>query len=119
MDTHQIRLTGTAEVPEAVDDSKYILIAGEFEVHDISKKPDQEGSYKYTYKLMPIRLAKLEESGEKVRLKTKNSNSTKIRFAVMQESKKRPTDLDENQFYDTFSERLLGRLPEVLDLLNL
>jgi hypothetical protein len=119
MDTHQIRLTGTAEVPEALDDSKYILVAGEFEVSDISKKPDQEGGYKYTYKLFPIRLVKVEESGEKIRLKTKSRNSTKIRFAVMQEARKRPTELDETQYYDTFSDRLLGRLPEVLDLLEL
>lgn len=120
MDTHQIRLTGTAEIDSTLDDSKYILIAGEFDITDTSKKPTEEG-YQYTYKLYPLRLAQVSESGEKIRLKTKNSNSKRIKGAIWNEQKKRQefADMDEETYYNLFADRLIAELSSVLDYLKL
>ena len=116
---HQIKLTGVAEIPHPLDRNKNYLIAGEFEETSRTEVDAKDGSVITTYKLKPLRLAEVSESGKKIRLKTKNSNSTRVRWAVMKEGLSRKPEIESEDYYDRFSEALLKELPGVLDFLGL
>jgi hypothetical protein len=115
---HQIKLTGVAEVMGPLDRNKNYLIAGEFEETSRTETDAKDGTLITTYKLKPVRLMKIEDSGEKVRLKTKNSNSTRIKGAIWHLSSRKP-EMDSEEYYDIFTERLLKNLEGVLNYLEL
>ena len=81
----------------------------------------KNGDTLITYKLAPVRLMQVDEAGEKIRLKTKNPNSVRIRAAVFREQAKRPRHLnaDQDLYYDMFADKLISNLGAVLDLLEL
>lgn len=118
MDTHQIRLTGLAEIPSPLDEEKNVLLAGEFELLDINKRDEKDGSWKYTYKLKPVRLGQIDSAGNKIRLKTKNSNSTRLRWAIISYAEKNFPDLNSEQYYDTTIDGIIANLENIINNLK-
>lgn len=118
--THIIKFTGQAEVPFAPDENKDYLFAGEFS--ELSRTKNQDTG-DMTYKFAPLRLATFDEAGAKIRLKTKNSNSVRIRAAIFKAQQERTgyIDMDSEAYYDAFTNKLTfpENLQAVLDLLNL
>jgi len=76
------RFSGTAELSTAFDESKNHIIAGEYEITDVNKKDNNDGSFTYTYKAKPVKLMELKEGGKKVIIKTKGSHSQRLRGAI-------------------------------------
>ena len=113
--TYQLKFSGSAEIEFLPDENKDYVIAGEWS--EISRTISDDLT---SIKMAPLRLATVDESGEKVRLKTKNKNSVRIRAAVLRAHPNRKTDLhDSDLFYDEFTNRLTSNIEEVLTLLDL
>jgi hypothetical protein len=120
---HQLKFTGTAEIPFALDRDRNYTIAGEFE--EISRTETQgDDEIITTFKVAPLKLMAINDAGEKIRLKTKNKNSTRIRAAIYRAQQERTgffLTQDREEYYDAFTNKLVQpeNLQAVLDLLNL
>ena len=98
------------------------MIAGEWEQVSYTGTDLKNGDTLITYKVAPVRLMQVDEAGEKIRLKTKNPNSVRIRAAVFREQAKRKPEIasaDQDLYYDMFADKLIQNLGAVLDLLEL
>lgn len=110
--TYQVRFGGTAELPRPLDDNKNHIFAGEFEVTDVNKKDNKDASFTYTYKVKPIRLIKQEEGDKKVRLKTKNSNSVRLKGAIWHIN-------PEEEYYDKVMNGIIANIDGIIKFLDL
>ena len=120
MDTeHQVKFSGSAEIPFPLDRDKNYVLAGEWEEVSRTETDLKNGSVMITFKVKPVRIATVDEAGKKIRLKTKNANSVRIRGAVFREQEKRQSDVDRDLYYDMFTDRLIENLPAVLSSLEL
>jgi hypothetical protein len=120
---YQVKFTGIAEIPFPLDRDKNYNFIGELEEISRTETDQKDGTIVTSYKMAPIRIA-LEEGGERIHLKTKNSNSQRIRAAVYRAQQERhPTFVtqDSGEYYDTFTNKLVHpeTLQSILDLLEL
>lgn len=112
MNTHQVKFSGVAELPGPLDDDKDHIFAGEFEITNTDNKNNNDGSHTYTYKLKPLRIIQQLEGDKKIRLKTKNSNSTRLRGAIWHIN-------PEEEYYDRVMNAIIGNLEGVIKFLGL
>lgn len=116
-----IQFSGKIEIPEQVDEDKYLLVMGEFDFNDVKYKPTGEGSYDRTYNISPIRL-ELKSGDSKLFGKPKKRGSQRLRGAIWHEYNKLPTQtqevLDFEDYYDNIINKIIVHLPEVVDMLG-
>jgi len=118
MDSHEIQITGKAPIDGKLDDTKdYSIAYKRLGVRSIVRTPlEENGDYKYTYKLE--NLADLTAIGEDRIIQGKNkSNSKRLRNRCWIYSN--DLGLEPEDFYDKFTASLIDKFESVVDFLNI
>ena len=118
MDSHEIRILGSSPIDGKLDDTQdYSIAFKRLGVRSIVRTPlEENGDYKYTYKLE--NLADLTIIGQDKILQGKNkSNSKRIRNRCWIYSSDLGTDPE--AFYDKFCSKLIERFEDVVNFLEL
>lgn len=112
-----IQFTGKLEIPEEIDEDKYVLVMGEFDFNDVKYKPTGEGSYDRTYNISPIRL-ELKSGDNKLVGKPKKRGSQRLRGAIWHEYQKLTNPIEFEDYYDQLINKIIVHLPEVVNMLG-
>jgi len=112
MDTHFIKLTGTAEVPENLDENQYYTVGAEIDYVNSKKTPNHDGSNTWTHTWKINRLMTADRQGKKMPAKVKGSLSTTWRKVLWHR------DPDED-FYNKVMSAMIAEPDKVLEALNI
>lgn len=118
MNQHEIQIIGKAPVESSLDDTKdYSIAYKRLGIRSIVKTPlEENGEYKYTYKLE--NLADLTIIGQDKVIQGKNkSNSKRLRNRCWIYSN--DLGIDNEKFYNDFSSKLIEKFDSVVEFLEL
>ena len=115
--SHQIRLTGSFEIPNALEiDISYPFVF-EGDVISISKHSNENGEYEFVYKIKPLNGSVIMESGQKViKLIDKKKQSVKLRAQLAAIALDR--GLEPEAFYEATLVKFRHYTMEILDFLE-
>ena len=116
MNEHCIKLTGKFSIPQALDIDKSYDIRLKGGIVSISKESQEDGSYEFTYKLVPEFGEVEKDNGEIVKLKDRKHQSVKLRQQlefIAQERNEEP-----QEFYETQMINIRHFLPQLLDYIE-
>jgi hypothetical protein len=103
MDEYEIRLAGTAEIPEQLDSEQEYVIATRMAVDNIKVKPLGDGSSKFTFICKPTAYVDIEKTDKSILRGKPSKWSQKLRYIVEGE-------VD----YDKFMPYLLSQLDDLI-----
>lgn len=83
MNNHILKIKGSAELPEALQDETEYIIKVRGTTDGVSRDPNYDGTYSYTYKF-GLETAEIELQGGKIaKVVRKGSQSQKLRAMIL------------------------------------
>lgn len=79
---HQLKITGSAELPEALELDHTYLLGLEADCQSISKHSNNNGTAEYVYKLKLLKASIEKDSGQRIQTKDTRKQSQKLRQAI-------------------------------------
>jgi len=113
IDKYLIKLnTFTADLDEPIDRDKRTLITTEVDCYEVSEKDNVDGTFNQIFRCKVNGSTIIKQGDNKpILAKSKRSPSQRLRMAFMKEN-------PDEQFYETYMNRLIANLSEVIDFLN-
>ena len=118
---HNIKLVGSACLPEGLEENKDYLVSIEGSVDKISDKNNNDGTKARTYNLKIQNCEVLKDNGETIKGKTKRSPSQDLRWALKYEYEARDIEkkgMDFEDWYPQIMKRMTSKLPDIMDLIK-
>lgn len=86
MNSFSIRIIGKAEIPEALDVEKEYVLATRVATESVTKRPNDDGGYDYTFSLKINAHVDIEAQGKLIRSKDPKSRSKQMRYAIIRQN---------------------------------
>ena len=100
MDSHQLRITSSAELPHELNPSQTVKIQTELEIYSVEKRDEQNGDFSFIYKGKISSYIDLQQWGKVFRGKGRLSESKLSRNAIYAlQDKVEKLDVPEEVFY--------------------
>lgn len=115
MDSNQIRLTGSFELPSPVEIDKNYTLTVSADIVSVSKHSNDDGSYTYVYRAKVL-TGEASDGQKVIKLVDKTHHSAKLRAQLGFLATER--GLEPEQFYNAVMGDLRHNLLMVLDLLE-
>jgi len=116
MNSHQLKLSGTFELPNPLEIDKNYGIFADVDIVSISKASQEDGSFEFVYSAKPTIGEVKMPNGEVIKLVDKKKQSVKLRQQLGFIAKDR--GLNEQEFYETTMVKIRHYLLEILDLVE-
>jgi len=118
INTHLVHLSGKIEIPEPLDEEKFVLVMGEFDFSKKTDTPNGDGTSDRTYTLFPTRI-EVKQGENRLFGKPKRRGSQRLRGAIWHTyNKLKDPPKDFEIYYDNVINKLIVRWEEVLDFLG-
>lgn len=105
--SYQLKITGAAELPEALQADKDLAIHAELSIYEVAKRDQGNGDFDIVYKAKIISAIDCIQGDKKIKSKDKTKASQKLRWAI--EAKGRATAVEDLEvFYQSEMARLLS-----------
>lgn len=108
MNSFQLKITGTAELPEALDASKDVAIHAELGIYAVEKLDNQDGTFTIRYKAKINGAVDFIQGEKKIKSKDKTKKSQKLRWKL--EAKGIALGLDPKIYYDEQMEKIINSI---------
>ena len=108
MNSFDLKLVKTVEIPELLETGHDYAFAGRMCVTDINKHDEQDGSFIYTHKGQLTHIEVINKLGKTFKAVAKGSKSQVLRFKITERG------LD----YDLTMSKLLDNLDDVLEVIK-
>ena len=103
-----LRITGEASLPKPLELDKDYSVKLEVSVVSTAQRSKQDGSFDNIVKAKILTGEVLNEIGESMKIRDRNSNSKKLRNLIYKDWLEAGTDVDEELFYDIYMCKLLA-----------
>jgi hypothetical protein len=122
---HILRLSGTANLPESLEENKNYFVGTEIELTNITHRDRKDGSKDIIYTGKTTGIVTIEVGKDKIiKSKDKKTSSQKLRFALEIYHNNHNGEpmyefvcADSEEFYNQFHNKLMGNLDNVIRLL--
>ena len=115
MNSHQIKISGSFEIPEPLEINTTYALGISAEITDINKSSDDAGGFIYSYKAKPI-IGQASDGKKTIKFKDNKKQSWKLRYQLMAIAQDR--GLDGEKFYTDTMIKLRHHTLAVLDFLE-
>lgn len=118
MDTYKIKLTGVIETPQPIEMLiEYEVLIPRMNITNLNERPNEDGSYTYTYTLKPTSHLELKNKGlPTIVSKDPTKQSQKLRGRLYGISN--DLGVDNEQFYQEQMSKIIRYADEVIEFLN-
>ncbi len=115
-DTHLLRISGKAELPQAIEIGHNFHCAIEGSVVSQTKSDNENGEFTYTYLFKPIKIDLLTPKGESLKLKDTRTSSQLFRARIWAIWKNGSYALDFDTFYNNLMVTLLQHSEDIVEM---
>lgn len=102
INSHVLKIAGSVEIPKALTSGFNYSVKIEGAVPKIEMVDNENGTFDVIYKMKPIRVEVVTETGETLKAKDPRSNSEKMRAQVRAIYLDKGLNCDFDAFYDKF-----------------
>lgn len=114
MNTHFLKITGSAAIPEPLELDHEYTFAGIVTTESSKKKSDGEGGLEYTHSAKFTSHIELQKGDKVIKGTVKGKNSQRIRGGVWHlQQNEGMTHIDEEDFYNAMTSIIIEHLPEL------
>lgn len=110
MNSHQLKIVKTAELPESMEMGHDYVVAGRMSIVDINKHDEQDGSFTFTYKGQLTHIEIVNKVGATLKSVAKGSKSQVLRLRILEQT--------DEEGYQMIMGKLIDNLDVVLDVLS-
>ena len=114
MNSYSIRITGSGELPEAIDASKTYKLTGSVDCYAVEKKDLQNGEFEILYKTKWTSGIELEEGCKKITGADKKRMSQKLRANIYVYGQELGVP-DDEMFYQAMMTKIISNLPFIYE----
>lgn len=114
MNTHYLKITGAAAIPEPIELDHEYTFAGIVTTESSKKKSDGEGGFEYTHSAKFTSHIELQKGEKVIKGTVKGKNSQRVRQAIWSlQQNEGMTHINEEDFYDLMTPIIIDHLPEL------
>ena len=113
-----LKLSGKASLLQEIENDKEYNLRVNGETTAKTEVPNGDGSYNIIYKFQPKIIEIEGEGGEIIKTKDLRKKSQKLRGALYYLWQEQSGNLDQDEFYDRFMDKLLANLNGVVEYLH-
>jgi hypothetical protein len=117
INSHILRINGAVEVPEALVSGHNYKVTIEGAIPKMETSDNENGSFDVTYKMKPIRVEVITETGETIKAKDPRSNSTLNRSQAKAIWLDKKPNCEEEKFYDLMMKRYRAMANDIADII--
>ncbi len=99
-DSYVLKLSGKAELPERLSIGHNYKIGLGGSIVDETKSDNNDGSFTYTYRFIPVAISIIDDSGKTIQARDPRSRSQQLRAAIWREWQVKNSDLSFDDYYD-------------------
>lgn len=112
MNSHTLKINGTAELPTTLEMGHDYVVAGKLSVTSIEKIDQENGEFEFCHKSKLHSIELVNKLGQTVKSKAKGSQSQKLRWAVMEHE-------NTEEYYQKVMSKIIENLDEILTVLKI
>ena len=113
-----LKLSGKASLLQEIENDKEYNLRVNGETTAKTEVPNGDGSYNIIYKFQPKIIEIEGEGGEIIKTKDLRKKSQKLRGSLYYLWQEQSGNLDQDEFYDRFMDKLLANLNGVVEYLH-
>lgn len=107
VNSHILKLSGKAELPQEIDIGHNYHISMEGSVPKTELHDNEDGSFNRIYTFKPVKIELLTEKGETLKLKDSRSMSQLLRARLWKQWQEAKTELGFDEWYNRLMQRLI------------
>lgn len=111
MNSHTLKINGTAELPTTLEMGHDYIVAGKLSVTSIEKIDQENGEFEFCHKSKLHSIELVNKIGATVKGKAKGSQSQKLRWKIMEKQ-------NTEEFYKLIMGKIIDNLDEILEMLK-
>lgn len=115
-DNHVLRLTGKAELPEAIQQGHNYHVSIEGSIDAVTQSDNHDGTYTYSYRFKPVKVDLLNAQGQTIRAKDTRGKSQLLRARLWKVWTNNDDGLEFNDWYDRLMNNLVIHAEEIADM---
>ena len=115
-----LKITGGISLNQPLDKAlRSNLKKGEFDIYEVAKRDNQDGTYNMIYKAKFVSAVEIEQGVKKITGKDKSGRSFKLRGAIWHLSGDTDTaGMDFETFYSLVMDKIIGNLNIIWELIK-
>lgn len=110
-----LKITGGAYLNKPLNREQRARISTEIEVYDVATPDNQDGTYNQVFKTKIVDEIQVEQLGQIITGKPKNSYSQRFRGRICAYAKDELGIIDTDAFYETFMKKAIVYVPELCE----
>lgn len=116
INSHILRVSGKAELPEAVEIGHNYHLSVSGSVVSVTESDNEDGTVNRTYTFRPVKIDLLNAQGRTIQLKDARTKSQLFRACAWKAWKDSKSDLSAERYYDELMANLIKYAPEVVEM---
>jgi len=116
MDSHYLKIQGKAELPQPITLGHNIHVSLEGSVTSKTESDNEDGTFTYSYKFVPIKVDLLTDKGEMLKLKDTRSMSSLLRARLWKVWSSGDYAEDFDLFYENLLRNIIEYVPEIVGM---
>jgi hypothetical protein len=117
INSHILRINGAVEIPKELSSLHNYKVTVEGAVPKMETSNNEDGTYNVTYKMKPIKVELITETGETIKAKDSRSNSTLNRSQARAIWLDKKPNCEEEKFYDLMMGRYRAMANDIADII--
>lgn len=117
INSHILRINGAVEVPQALVSGHNYRVTIEGAIPKMETSDNENGSFDVTYKMKPIKVELITETGGTIKAKDSRSNSTLNRSQARAIWLDKKPNCEEEKFYDMMMGRYRAMANDIADII--
>lgn len=117
INSHILRINGAVEVPQALVSGHNYIVTIQGAIPKMETSDNDNGSFDVTYKMKPIKVELVTETGETIKAKDSRSNSTLNRSQARAIWLDKKPKCEEEKFYDLLMGRYRAMANDMADII--
>lgn len=117
--SYLLRLGGKAESPTPLKIGHNLHVSIEGSITSEERRDNEDGSFTYTYKFNPVRIALLNEKGESIKMRDTRSMGQLFRALVYKRWMNAGSSLDAEEFYNAVMTSAMANVDKIIESANL
>jgi hypothetical protein len=117
INSYILRINGAVEVPQALVSGHNYRVTIEGAIPKMETSDNDNGSFDVTYKMKPIKVELITETGETIKAKDSRSNSTLNRSQARAIWLDKKPNCEEEKFYDLMMGRYRAMANDIADII--
>lgn len=114
-DTYLLKLSGKAELPDAILPGHNFHVALDGSIVSETISDNEDGTFTHTYTFRPVKVDVLTPKGEMLHLKDSRSNSQLIRGLLYKRWMNLASSIPFDEFYDRISRGIMRDIDEFIE----